>query len=672
MKKRNKKLPKYAYGYKKPIAPAAIQKDTNYNVMLNQGDGNIEPQRVYDERSKNQLIQDRRNNANNQMLNQTVSEAANAISQTGGKLGNIGLGNIGKGIGWLGLATEAEEVAKSFIPKDEEGNYKTNTGKAANEIITPDHEQMLNDIQNKKYGLALFDSTALGKFARAASFLTGVSNKTTGGWGKFNEFIGIPQELKTKEVKPIAPPETFYKDYQQDAVWQKLNNYQQYAMGGQSNNPNAEVEGNELMRYPDGSTQLMNGPSHENGGIPVNIPQGTEIFSDRLKLPGSKKTIAEEAKKYATDKEDKILSNKKSTSIAKNTAKLSSQFKQQKLDELFNAQEQLKQAKLAKYANKLGVSLPNSEFKMGGKKCYANGGVNLPKYPNGNSTRNFLDPYKPVFNKPIYPGQSYNPYQKSLAPWTVNTSQDTNLISQPLYGENSDYTTQSPTDYTDQYDSMRNRNIYEGIGNGLVQNAGNFYDLYQTNMGKKYDIEDYGSVNPRYYNPKTISATESLRDADREAAASRYALRNAVGGNTGAYLANLAANQTANTLNKAKIREYVNNTNTNILNQADLTNTSIRNDAERYNLDLKYRAKVDTSMNKARSEDIARQAVRGIGENLSESYKDYKLGESDQKKLALINQVFPNYKFNPNNFEFYYRSAKQANKPKKKRKKNND
>lgn len=637
MKKRNKKLPKYAYGYKKPVAPAAIQKDPNYTL------DDTEPQRVYDDRSQNQLIQDQRNSTNNQLINQTVSGAANAISQTGGNLGSVG-----KGMGWLGLATAAEGVAKSFIPKDEEGNYKTNTGKAANEIITPDHEQMLNDIQNKNYGLALFDSTGLGKFARAASYLTGNSKKTTGGWGKFNKLVGVPQELKTEEVKPI---ETFDKDYRQDAVWQKLNNYQQYAMGGQSNNPNAEVEGDELMRYPDGSTQLMNGPSHENGGIPVNIPQGTEIFSDRLKLPGSKQTIAEEAKKYATDKEDKILSNKKSTSIAKNTAKLSSQFKQQKLDELFNAQEQLKQAKLAKYANKLGVSLPNSQFK--------NGGMKLPKYPNGNS-RNFLDPYKPVFNQVTYPGQPYNPYQKSLAPWSVNTSQDTNLISQPLY--NSD---NAPEDYTDPYDSMRNRNIAEGVGNGLLQNVGNFYDLYQTNMGRKYDIEDYGSVNPRYYNPKTISATESLRDADRQAAASRYALRNAVGGNTGAYLANLAATQTANTLNKAKIRESTNNTNINILNQADLTNTNIRNDAERYNLDLKYRAKVDTSMNKARSEDIARQAVRGIGENLSESYKDYKLGEQDQKKLALINRVFPNYKFDEKNFEFYYRSAKQANKPKK-------
>ena len=651
MKKRNKKLPKYAYGYKKPIAPAAIQKDTNY--ISTDGD-----EVTWD----NPQNQSRGLNAGQYAaigtslaggganLYSNLNDPNASLRQKSESLDNttVGVaGAINPLVGGIiaGVNTIAKPIRTKAELTDENGNL-VDRNKARNMSIV---------------GGLLDPVKAL---STRASYKGGFKD-----WSGQGYLDNLEAEAKAK--LPQAPPEVFNKDYQQDAVWQKLNNYQQYAMGGQSNNPNAEVEGDELMRYPDGSTQLMNGPSHENGGIPVNIPQGTEIFSDRLKLPGSKKTIAEEAKKYATDKEDKILSNKKSTSIAKNTAKLSSQFKQQKLDELFNAQEQLKQAKLAKYANKLGVSLPNSEFKMGGKKCYVNGGVNLPKYPNGNSTRNFLDPYKPVFNKPIYPGQSYNPYQKSLAPWTVNTSQDTNLISQPLYGENSDYTTQSPTDYTDQYDSMRNRNIYEGIGNGLVQNAGNFYDLYQSNMGKKYDIEDYGSVNPRYYNPKTISATESLRDADREAAASRYALRNAVGGNTGAYLANLAANQTANTLNKAKIREYVNNTNTNILNQADLTNTSIRNDAERYNLDLKYRAKVDTSMNKAISEDIARQAVRGIGENLSESYKDYKLGESDQQKLALINQVFPNYKFNPFNFEFYYRSAKQAsktnNRPKRKK-----
>ena len=60
----------------------------------------LEPQRVYDDRSQNQLIQDQRNSTNNQLINQTVSGAANAISQTGGNLGSVG-----KGMGWLGLAT---------------------------------------------------------------------------------------------------------------------------------------------------------------------------------------------------------------------------------------------------------------------------------------------------------------------------------------------------------------------------------------------------------------------------------------------------------------------------------------------------------------------------------------------------------------------------------------
>ena len=42
-------------------------------------------------------------------------------------------------------------------------------------------------------------------------------------------------------------------------------------------------------------------------------------------------------------------------------------------------------SKVAKYAEKkLGVSLPQTKFKMGGmKECYSNGGVKLPKYPNG-------------------------------------------------------------------------------------------------------------------------------------------------------------------------------------------------------------------------------------------------------------------------------------------------
>ena len=33
------------------------------------------------------------------------------------------------------------------------------------------------------------------------------------------------------------------------------------------------------------------------------------------------------------------------------------------------------------------------------------------------------------------------------------------------------------------------------------------------------------------------------------------------------------------------------------------------------------------------------------------------MGEADQKKLKLISDIFPNYKFDENSFEFYYKAA---------------
>lgn len=130
---------------------------------------------------------------------------------------------------------------------------------------------------------------------------------------------------------------------------------EQYPDGGDSN---AEVEKQEVMRAPDGSTMQTNGPSHENGGVPVNIPNGTQIYSDRLKMPGTKKTFAQIASKYKVDKQDKILDNPNATTSDVATAKLVAQMKQKKLSELFSAQENLKQSKVAQYAKKMGVTLP--------------------------------------------------------------------------------------------------------------------------------------------------------------------------------------------------------------------------------------------------------------------------------------------------------------------------
>ena len=64
------------------------------------------------------------------------------------------------------------------------------------------------------------------------------------------------------------------------------------ALGDSSAEGEIEAEGGEVIQTPQGNTATLQGPSHEEGGIPmstqgdpnaVNIPPGTQIFSDRVK-----------------------------------------------------------------------------------------------------------------------------------------------------------------------------------------------------------------------------------------------------------------------------------------------------------------------------------------------------------------------------------------------------
>lgn len=60
--------------------------------------------------------------------------------------------------------------------------------------------------------------------------------------------------------------------------------------------PNAEIEKNEYVQYPDGTTVQAVGPTHEQGGIPVNLPQDTKVVSDNMKIGG--KTARELRKEF--------------------------------------------------------------------------------------------------------------------------------------------------------------------------------------------------------------------------------------------------------------------------------------------------------------------------------------------------------------------------------------
>lgn len=106
--------------------------------------------------------------------------------------------------------------------------------------------------------------------------------------------------------------------------------------------PNVEVEGKEHIKLPNGFSQEIKGKSHAEGGIPLNLPQGSKIFSEKLKDPETKKSYADLAKKYETKKYIDLLNKKTADPIQKATAQMMIQKNNQKLEELFALQEQNK------------------------------------------------------------------------------------------------------------------------------------------------------------------------------------------------------------------------------------------------------------------------------------------------------------------------------------------
>lgn len=103
----------------------------------------------------------------------------------------------------------------------------------------------------------------------------------------------------------------------------------------------AEVEGGESMSLPTGDEVNVQGPSHAAGGVDVEIPGGTRIYSDQLTVPGSKETFSDANKKLTSkmSKYEKILNNPKATHLAKGTArKMLAKIKGEQ-DQLFQTQQ---------------------------------------------------------------------------------------------------------------------------------------------------------------------------------------------------------------------------------------------------------------------------------------------------------------------------------------------
>ena len=99
-----------------------------------------------------------------------------------------------------------------------------------------------------------------------------------------------------------------------------LNAGASFATGGVAGNKQINAEGGEVVETPGGQPQELQGPSHSQGGIDMQVPSGTEIYSDRL-LGADGKTMAERKKvrEKQISKIEKLLQKNPNDSALKKT-----------------------------------------------------------------------------------------------------------------------------------------------------------------------------------------------------------------------------------------------------------------------------------------------------------------------------------------------------------------
>ena len=168
-------------------------------------------------------------------------------------------------------------IRKSKLPKYEFGSYVEDSN-----VALYKNEKA---IQKAKYAAAdnplangldmvgnMMMQTGTQMLSQGIGDSLAASNPTL-GIGKFmKENSGMFQNLSQNAM-----------NYGQYAL-QKKN--KSFAMGGNTGNIPVEVEGEEVGEMPNGQMLDFQGPSHEQGGIPIALPEGTEIYSKRIKVDG--------------------------------------------------------------------------------------------------------------------------------------------------------------------------------------------------------------------------------------------------------------------------------------------------------------------------------------------------------------------------------------------------
>lgn len=286
-----------------------------------------------------------------------------------------------------------------------------------------------------------------GKAAGMTSFTDYDEGTLSTGMRAIGSNSGLKRERRRVKINAynnraaVAGTENLANEYAEEYGDMDTNTF---AYGGALPSSLAYVDDGELLQTPDGQVGQVPEQGQPTDSNLMNLPEGTRILSNTLKVPGTKKTFSELGESMMTKKKSKGTDR-----FASNASKLNEMNNKTIHDQLFSVQEQLKQVKGIKDktknlipANQDGGYANLGRAVQSGSKRKSN--VNLDDTFLGrglNAVGNFISglptdqDIADGFQKYVLGTGLNTPEQKARASAirsTVNSSNASKLVNQPF------------------------------------------------------------------------------------------------------------------------------------------------------------------------------------------------------------------------------------------------
>lgn len=398
-------------------------------------------------------------------------------------------------------------------------------------------------------------------------------------------------------------------DYYQENGYNELS----LSKGGVVPSTVAYLDDGEMLRTPDGTIGSIPEEGKPTDSNLLNVPVGTQVLSDKIKVPGTNKTFAEMGKKLMKK------SNKKANNIyAENSQMLNERNNQIAYQALLDQQEALKSKQIKKntaaYADGTkGIKPYGYNKNMSDFKYYVDSRSNQnngPRHiPSSEVASRLGIPYN--INAPIGNVDTANARSSKYFNYTGNPGQ---LPVGNIYGTNSKKPkTPSDNNWLDLIDNIA----------ALAGPIGNIFS------GSPERVETY--TYDQVYGPTDYNIDPILKEATLSDRIARYNMAN-INHNTGANMA--FGLQSAVNRNKAIANAYA--TKNNAENQMAFNNAQIANQWGQQYANARHLASVEQAQNDAAARNIRRKGFGDLSTRIQQISRDKRLTKRDSAVLEAM------------------------------------